>query len=555
MREISLQSLKTLFPEGILSDDATLEKYAQDASLLYVRPEIVLFPKNAEEIKKLVKWAAENKKNDGSISITARAAGTCMSGGPINDSVIIDMTRYFHGIESMSISEARVLPGTFYRDFEKETIRRGAILPSFTASKDMNTVGGMVGNNSSGEKTLLYGSTDKFVKELEMVLADGNSYKIKPLTASELEKKIKEETFEGQAYRKLKDLIEKNRDLIENKKPIVSKNSSGYNIWDVWDGKTFDLTRLMTGSQGTLGVVTDITFKLVPIQPKSKLVVIFLSTLNDLGGLVNEILETKPETIESYDDQTVRFAVRFWKDFIKQSGLWSMMKMGMSFLPEFKMVLLGGVPKLILLVEYAGQNEEEIHRRSLELVQKLKPRKLNIRVTSSEDEAKKYWDVRRESFSLLRKNVGNGLHSAPFIDDVVVLPKYLPEFLPKLNAILKQYDIVYTVAGHAGDGNFHVIPLMDLDDPKTADILFELSEKVYTLVAEYHGSIAGEHNDGLIRTPYLGKMFGNEMVALFREVKNIFDPQNIFNPRKKVGGTIEYAKAHIHHFNSNNHAS
>ncbi len=550
-----MQSLKTLFPEGILSDDATLEKYAQDASLLYVRPEIVLFPKNAEEIKKLVKWAAENKKNDGSISITARAAGTCMSGGPINDSVIIDMTRYFHGIESMSISEARVLPGTFYRDFEKETIRRGAILPSFTASKDMNTVGGMVGNNSSGEKTLLYGSTDKFVKELEMVLADGNSYKIKPLTASELEKKIKEETFEGQAYRKLKDLIEKNRDLIENKKPIVSKNSSGYNIWDVWDGKTFDLTRLMTGSQGTLGVVTDITFKLVPIQPKSKLVVIFLSTLNDLGGLVNEILETKPETIESYDDQTVRFAVRFWKDFIKQSGLWSMMKMGMSFLPEFKMVLLGGVPKLILLVEYAGQNEEEIHRRSLELVQKLKPRKLNIRVTSSEDEAKKYWDVRRESFSLLRKNVGNGLHSAPFIDDVVVLPKYLPEFLPKLNAILKQYDIVYTVAGHAGDGNFHVIPLMDLDDPKTADILFELSEKVYTLVAEYHGSIAGEHNDGLIRTPYLGKMFGNEMVALFREVKNIFDPQNIFNPRKKVGGTIEYAKAHIHHFNSNNHAS
>ena len=147
---------------------------------------------------------------------------------------------------------------------------------------------------------------------------------------------------------------------------------------------------------------------------------------------------------------------------------------------------------------------------------------------------------------MLRKHV-KGKKTAPFIDDVIVKPEYLPEFLPKLNAILDQYKnyMVYTIAGHPGDGNFHIIPLMDLSDDKSRQIIPELSEKVYNLVLEYHGSITAEHNDGLIRTPYLEKMYGTDIYKLFERTKQIFDPNNIFNPRKKVGTDMNYAMEHV----------
>ena len=158
-------------------------------------------------------------------------------------------------------------------------------------------------------------------------------------------------------------------------------------------------------------------------------------------------------------------------------------------------------------------------------------------MAKNEAASRKYWAVRRESFNLLRKKI-RGQRTAPFIDDFVVPPLTLPEFLPKLNAVLAQYKLTYTVAGHVGDGNFHIIPLVDPKDPTLAKTIDELSHKVYDLVLSYHGSITGEHNDGLVRTPYVEKMFGPAMYALFHEVKMIFDPLNIFNPGKKVGSTF-----------------
>jgi len=138
----------------------------------------------------------------------------------------------------------------------------------------------------------------------------------------------------------------------------------------------------------------------------------------------------------------------------------------------------------------------------------------------------------------LRKHT-KGKKTAPFIDDIIVKPEYLPEFLPKVQALIDQYKLIYTIAGHPGNGNFHIIPLMDLNSPLSADIILELSKKVYDLVHEYHGSITAEHNDGIIRTPYLLQMYGPEIIVLFQETKNIFDPSNIFNPGKKVGGTFD----------------
>jgi hypothetical protein len=167
-----------------------------------------------------------------------------------------------------------------------------------------------------------------------------------------------------------------------------------------------------------------------------------------------------------------------------------------------------------------------------------------MRATKNFGEEEKYWTIRRESFNLLRKHV-KGKRTAPFIDDVCVLPENLPEFLPKMRKILDETGILYTIAGHAGNGNFHIIPLMNLKDDHTRALIPILSEKIYNLVKEYNGSITAEHNDGIVRTPYLDKMYSSEILDLFQQTKYIFDPKNIFNPGKKVGGSIEYMVGHI----------
>ena len=159
-------------------------------------------------------------------------------------------------------------------------------------------------------------------------------------------------------------------------------------------------------------------------------------------------------------------------------------------------------------------------------------------------DSEKYWTIRRESFNLLRRHM-TGRRTAPFVDDVIVPPPAMSDFLPKMRKILDDYKLLYTIAGHAGDGNFHIIPLMDMGDERNIKIIDEVSDKVYALVLSYGGSITAEHNDGIIRTPYLQKMFKPEIIALFRQTKNIFDPANIFNPGKKVGGTKEYMMKHI----------
>ena len=555
MIEALARKLASAIKGEVQSDSETRARYAQDASIFYVEPEAVAFPKDISDIRKIIHFVRVNRAEDKTLSISPRGAGTDMSGGSLTGSLLVDLTKYIHGVVSINDREARVLPGTFFRDLEREMDRRGIMMPSFPASKNLCTVGGMVANNSAGEKTLSYGKTDEYVKELKVLFSDGNEYVIRPLNEKELDQKCSEKNFEGSVYRGVRALIEKNYDAVVRARPAVSKNSAGYALWDVWDGRKFDLTKLIVGSQGTLGVVTEIVFKLVPKKPKTKLAVIFLDSLTELGSIVNDILATKPETLESYDDQTFVFAVKFFRNFLRQKGIWGSVRLAFSFIPEFFMVLSGGVPKLILLVEYAESKMAEADKKSSDLAERMKKYKMTMRFARSPMEAEKYWSVRRESFNLLRHNVGGSFHTAPFIDDIVVRPEYLPEFLPKLNKILKEYPILYTIAGHVGNGNFHIIPLMNFSDPKTPGVIFELSDRVYDLVFQYRGSISGEHNDGIIRTPYLEKMFGKEVTTLFAEVKNIFDPEGIFNPGKKVGGTFSYAREHIHHENANNHAS
>ncbi len=538
------KDLSKIFKGEISDDVATLSAYSKDASLFAVAPKLVVFPKDSEDVKVLVKYVGDKKTVMPELSITARSAGTDMSGGPLNDSIIVDVSRHMAGIIKFEEDEVIVLPGTMYRDFEKETLARGLILPSYTASKDLNSVGGMVANNSAGEKTLHYGKTERYVKQLKVVFQDGNEYVVAPLSKAELDLKMTQRNFEGQMYREIFDIVSKNQKELAAAKPIVSKNSAGYYLWNVWDGKTFDLTKLIVGSQGTLGIVTEVRFSLVSVDKFSRLFVIFMRNIERLGEVVNVILKYDPESLESYDDSTLKFAIKYFPEMLRSIKGSNPFKLLWSFLPEVGMVFRGGLPKLVLLVEFAGNDLSEIEKKETELANDLKPFKFSMRRAKNDFDSEKYWTIRRQSFNLLRKHV-RGRRTAPFVDDVIVPPEYLPEFLPKMRKILDDYGLLYTIAGHAGDGNFHIIPLMDMRDAKNMKAIDEVSDKVYDLVLTYHGSTTAEHNDGIIRTSYLLKMFGPEIIALFAKTKNIFDPQNIFNPGKKVGGTKKYMMEHI----------
>ncbi len=206
------------------------------------------------------------------------------------------------------------------------------------------------------------------------------------------------------------------------------------------------------------------------------------------------------------------------------------------------------------MVELTGDDEAELDARAQTIVSAVRPFKFQTKIAHGVGEIEKYWTIRRESFALLR-NHAKGKRTAPFIDDIIVNPHDMPAFLPRLQEILSHYKLDYTIAGHAGNGNFHIIPLMDLDNPFSSDIILDLSQKVYTLVAKYKGSITAEHNDGIIRTPYLSYMFSPEILDLFKKVKEIFDPLYIFNPGKKVGGSFQYITDHLIRKHDQDHRS
>lgn len=555
------QEIQKFFKGEVEDSDEVLTKYSHDASVLEVRPELVLFPKDTEDVKNIVKWVNENKTKYPNLAITARCAGTCMSGGSIGESIILDFTRHMNKVLDFTEKDKiLVQPGMFYRDFEKVTLEKGMILPCFTASKMINAVGGMYGNNSAGERTLVHGKTENWVKEAQVVFNDGNVYTVKPLSKSELDNKISQNDYEGNIYKSIYEMVLSNKEELIKAKPKVTKNSAGYFLWDVVDfdgvrgeNNYFDLNKLLIGSQGTLGITTEITFRLTEDPKYRKLLVVFLRDIKLLPNLVNIILKHKPETLESYDDKTFLLVLKYIWDFIKLLGWRNLFKLMFSFGPETVMTLKHGMPKLILLIEFTGENQEDADNKAQALFEELKKeKKIGVHLTRDEFEAKKYWTIRHEAFNLIRYHLKK-VKSKPFIDDVIVRPEKLPEFFPELYKILDVYkkDMTFAVGGHAGDGNLHIYTLMNPKDKKIRNIIEEVSEKVYTMVARLEGSNTAEHNDGLVRSAFLPKMYDENIINLFKQTKESFDPLYVLNPGKKVPfgkgliGSREYLDAHI----------
>ncbi|MBX4188861.1 FAD-binding oxidoreductase, partial [Candidatus Saccharibacteria bacterium] len=208
-----------------------------------------------------------------------------------------------------------------------------------------------------------------------------------------------------------------------------------------------------------------------------------------------------------------------------------------------------GLPKLVLMIAFNGETEQEVRHKVHALHTELAHKKARYEINGFEEDptegkSEKFWIMRRYSFQLLRSKVKDK-HTAPFIDDFIVRPEHLTEFLPKLRAIIKKYDLMATIAGHMGDGNFHVIPLMKIEVPSEKAKLEPAMKEVNKLVLKYKGSLTAEHNDGMIRGPWLAQMYGPRIVDLFHQAKHIMDPANIFNPHKKVDADWDYSMSHI----------
>lgn len=574
-----IQALESIIEGDVVADEKSLEEKSVDWSIFKITPTCVVYPKHAKDIQSIVQYISEHRDEYPDMSITVRAAGTDMTGGPLNTGIILDITRYMQGVSRVEISDAfnsqqsfyghtyditgstTALPGTWYRDFEKETLSKDLIMPCYPGSRDMCAIGGMVANNGAGEKTLKYGQNKDFVHALKVVLADGNEYAIEPMTYAQMRERIGHKDFYAQIISEIYALIKDNETLINEKKPRTSKNASGYLLWDVIQAPSvdafekgegvIDLTKLFVGAQGTTGIITEITYKLVHEQPAHDLLVVYVNDLGDVPQLVDRLMKHDLEMLEMYDDHTFKIGVKFFKDFLKDKGFLGAIKYSLRFLPEVWMALTKGIPKLIVLAELHGATESEVNKETQNIYNELQDLGLPMRMITRDAQEEKFWDFRHDSFKLLSEHSaqtrasGKGTRTAPFIDDIAVNPEYLPEYLPKLIEILDEYKLLYTIAGHLGNGNFHIIPLMTLEEIGDGERLLEISERVYTLALNYNATITAEHNDGIVRTPYIRQQFGDEMVALFEKTKDICDPLNIFNPGKKVHGTTDDIKKWI----------
>src|SRR3989344_4847499 len=255
------EEIRKFFKGEVYDDEITLKKYSRDASLFEIKPKLVIFPKDTDDLKTLVKWIGENPGH----SVTVRAAGSDMTGGPLNESIIADVSQHMNHADEIIGESVAIQPGVFYRDFEKQTLAKGLILPCFPASKNLCALGGMISNNCAGERNLRYGKMENYVLESKIIFSDGKEYSIKPLNQTELEVKMAQEDFEGNIYKSLFELIEKNREIL-------------------------DLNKLIVGSQGTLGIITEAKIKLIPEKAYHDMIALFFQSWNELPQVVNAIL-------------------------------------------------------------------------------------------------------------------------------------------------------------------------------------------------------------------------------------------------------------------------
>jgi FAD/FMN-containing dehydrogenase/Fe-S oxidoreductase len=490
--------------------------YATDASVYQIVPLGIVLPRTEADVV-----AAVNACARFGVPLTARGGGTSQAGQAIGPGIVLDCSKYLSAVLEVNPAGrwVRVQPGCVLDHLNQEVRPLGLHFAPDISTSDRATIGGMVANNSSGTRSVIYGKTVNHVIELKAVLADGSVCCFGPLAAPELEEKCRQQDREGEIYRTARRLGAEHADEIERRYPKVLRRVGGYNLDLLTPARTaagLNLAHLLVGSEGTLAVTLEAKLALVELPRARAVLVIQFADLLDALAATPAILAHGPSAVEVID--------RYVLDATKLNA-------EAARLRDF----LRGDPAAVLIVELSGETPEGLARRLEYLEAGLRRRGFGAHYHRALDPAAqaRVWKLRRLALGLSMAEKGDA-KAISFVEDTAVSPEKLRDYIADFRQILARHGTAAGIYAHASVGCLHVRPVIDLKTGAGVRRFEQIAAEVAELVLRYGGALSGEHGDGLVRSPFQEKMFGPALYAAFREVKRAFDPRGLLNPGKIV---------------------
>jgi FAD/FMN-containing dehydrogenase/Fe-S oxidoreductase len=524
LTEVLLVELQQQLKGTVITDTTSRILFSTDASAYAERPLGVVFPKDARDVELIVRFCYEH-----AIPLIPRAAGTSLAGQVVGHGLVVDVSRYMTRILEFNKEErwVKVQPGVVLDELNLFLEKDGLFFGPETSTSNRCMIGGMVGNNSCGAHSILYGSTRDHTLSLKGFLSNGEQVLFKALQNWEWEKKCQEESMEGAIYRKMRDVLgaDQNREAIRKDfpHPEIHRRNTGYAL-DLLldaapfneDGEPFNMCRLLAGSEGTLFFSTEITLNLVPLPPREKgLICVHLDSLEDAFKANLVALEYQPGAIELMD----KLVMDLTKDNLTQAK---------------NRFFVQGDPKALLLVEFARNTRDEILQIAERMEEAMRKQGYGYAfpVLFGKDIGR-VWALRKAGLGVLSNMPGDDL-PVPVIEDTAVRPQELPAFMEDVLAMLKGYGKECVCYAHIGSGELHLRPVLNMKRAEDVQLFHDIARDTAVLVRKYRGSLSGEHGDGRLRGQFIAYMVGDHNYNLFKEIKLVFDPRNILNPGKIV---------------------
>ncbi len=520
----NFEALRSNFTGDLYTDDLWRMMYATDASAYREVPFAVARPRHTEDLKTLIAFSRKH-----SIPLIPRTAGTSLAGQVVGNGLIVDVSRYMTEILEINKEEhwVRVQPGVILDELNKVLEPSALFFGPETSTSSRCMIGGMVGNNSCGAHSILYGSTRDHVLSVKTLLADGSEVEFKDISPEEFQQKTEGETLENIIYRTLHEILSdtSNQDEIRKEfpKPTIHRRNTGYAI-DILletdpftgNGVPFNLSKLLAGSEGTLAFSTEIKLNLVPLPPKQKaLICVHFNTVAEAleGNLI--ALKYNPGAVELMDKAIMDCT----KDNITQ-------RKNRSFIE--------GDPGAILIIEFARETKEEILILARELENEMRNAGYGYYFpVIFPPDLKKVWDLRKAGLGVLSNYPGDR-KPVPVTEDTAVSPEDLPSYIKEFRELLERLHLECVFYAHIGSGELHLRPVLNLKDPADVELFHTVALETAKLVKRYRGSLSGEHGDGRLRGEFIPLMIGERNYRFVKQVKQAFDPDGILNPNKIV---------------------
>ncbi len=505
--------LRSRVKGDVATDAATRGLYATDASIYQITPVAVCAPQDDDDVRAAIETAAKH-----GVTILPRGGGTSLAGQTVGESLVLDFSKYMNQILELNVEErwVRVQPGVVRDELNDVLTEHRLQFAPDPATANRANVGGMIGNNSSGTRSIVYGKTIDHVLDMRVVLARGEVVEFKAMTPEEYEAACALQSDSGRIYRGVRRIVEENREEIDARFPKVMRRVGGYSLDEFPAGQAWNLSKLMTGSEGTLATMLDARINLEPLPEATAVTVIHFSDLLEAIRAVEPIVAHGPSAVEILDRTVIGLA-----------------RSNLSTAPLCH--FLEGDPAAVLIVELFGEDEAGVRAKAEEVIDDIRERGMGYAFPVFTDAPRQadVWAVRKNGLGLML-GVKGDRKPTPFIEDAAVPIAVLPEYIDQVLAFCKERNVPVAMYAHASVGVIHVRPMLDLRTEEDVENLTVIADYALGLVMKYEGSWSGEHGDGLVRSPHMETFFGKQVYAAFKEVKALFDPDNLMNPGKIV---------------------